>query len=76
MARQTVWPDDAAATWEANDEGVALRSQLPGGGGGGGGGAAAVTTAVTDELADADPPALLAVTTERTVWPTSAAVSV
>ncbi len=36
---------------------------------------AALTTALAAELADVDPPALLAVTTTRIVWPTSPAVS-
>jgi hypothetical protein len=60
----TVWP----CTVEPLTVGTA---ELDGGDGG-----AAVTTAVAAELADADPPAFVAVTTERTVSPTSPAVSV
>ena len=43
---------------------------------GAGGGAGAVTTAVAAESADPDPPALAAVTIDRTVCPTSEACSV
>ena len=39
-------------------------------------GADAVTTPVAAELADADPPAFVAVTTDRTVCPTSPACNV
>ena len=39
-------------------------------------GGVGATTPLAAEVADAEPPAFVAVTTERSVWPTSAATSV
>jgi hypothetical protein len=61
--------------WPSTAEPLTDGSAVLVGAGGGGGGSEAMA-AVAAELAGVDPPALLAVTTARSVWPTSPATSV